>query len=106
MTLLDVELVMTKSKLSVQNSNSLDVTHDQYGALLIPLISDKLPEDLKLTLGRNIKDRIWSIHGILNILRIKIEAKERLDSTLNITSKEKLSAPPPSANFNYQEKEE
>ena len=47
-----------KIEISVRNLTSLDVTRDQWGAVLIRLISAKFPQDLKLTISRTFKDMI------------------------------------------------
>ena len=61
--------------------NSLKVTQDQYGALLIPLVNAKLPPDLRLILSRKFEGRVWNIKEMLETLKTEIEAKERTESS-------------------------
>ena len=46
---------------SIRNLDALDIKVDQYGAVLIPLIRDRLPDDLKLVTGRKFKSNVWTL---------------------------------------------
>ena len=57
---------------------------DTCGSLLVPLINEKLPDDLKLLIARQFDFDVWSLSKMLEYLKKEIEAKER--ATLTCTS--------------------
>ena len=46
-------------------------------SLLVPLINDKLPHELLVILAQEFKEGLWSLEGMLQRLKIELEAKER-----------------------------
>ena len=58
----------------VRSLDRLGINSQEYGALLVPFIIERLPHQLKLIIGRNIKDKIWDLTKILCY-------KRRTDST-------------------------
>ena len=69
---------------SVRNLKTLSVEPDSYGSLLVPLINEKLPNDLKLLIARQFDFDVWSLSKMLEYLKKEIEVKER--ATLTCTS--------------------
>ena len=55
---------------------SLGVTANQYGSLLIPVIMAKLPNEIKLQVARNTADEVWEMSTILEILLKEVDARE------------------------------
>ena len=49
--------------------------------LLVPLINEKLPNDLKLLIARQFDSDVWSLSKVLEYLKKEIEAKERATLT-------------------------
>ena len=62
---------------SVRNLKTLSVEPETYGSLLVPLINEKLPNGLKLLIGRQFDSGVWSLSKILDYLKKDIEVKER-----------------------------
>ena len=62
---------------SIRNLSLLDVTTDGYGTLLVPLINDKLPDNIRISIAKNFDDEIWDIGKLITLLRKEVEAKER-----------------------------
>ena len=54
---------------------------DTCGSLLVPLINEKLPDDLKLLIARQFDSDVWSLSKMLEYLKKEIEAKERATLT-------------------------
>ena len=54
---------------------------DTCGSLLVPLINEKLPDDLKLLIARQFDFDVWSLSKMLEYLKKEIEAKERATLT-------------------------
>ena len=55
----------------VRGLQALDVPTETYGSLLVPVLMTKIPEDIRLLVGREIKDGEWNISEILKLLRNK-----------------------------------
>ena len=66
---------------SVRKSKTLSVEPDTYGSLLVPLMNEKLPNDLKLLIARHFDSDVWSLSKMLEYLKKEIEAKERATLT-------------------------
>ena len=61
----------------VRNLKSLKVETSSYGSLLVPLLNEKLPNDIRFNLARKFKDDVWKLDEMLIFLKTEIEAKER-----------------------------
>ena len=64
-------------KTSVRNLETLYVENSTYGSLLVPLLTEKLPNDLRIGLSRKFENGIWNLNEMLDFLRLEVEAKER-----------------------------
>jgi len=51
----------------------------------VPVLLSKLPTDLRLILGREIKDEQWSLTQIMTLLRQEIETRERCGGVIAIS---------------------
>ena len=49
----------------VRSLDGLEINSQEFGALLAPVIIERLPHQLKLIIGRNIKDKICDLTKIL-----------------------------------------
>ena len=54
----------------------LGINSQEYGALLAPVIIERLPHQLNLIIGRNIKDKIWDLTKILSVINEELIARE------------------------------
>ena len=67
----------------VRGLETLGITSEQHGSLLIPVIVTKLPSDIRLRVARETGKKAWKIATILTILREEVEAREASeDSTI------------------------
>ena len=62
---------------SMRDLRSLDVGISTYGALLVALVTEKLPNNLRLLMVRKLRTEKWDIKEMLEILEEGLEAKER-----------------------------
>ena len=62
---------------TVRNLKSFKVENSNYGSLLLPLLNEKLPNDIRFNLARKFKDDVWNLDDMLIILKTEIEDKER-----------------------------
>ena len=73
--------VYDKIIIHVRGLESLEVTSDQYGSLLIPIILSKFPSDIRLRVARESGDDTWNIDELLKIIRLEVEAREASEAT-------------------------
>jgi hypothetical protein len=66
-----------KIEAHVRGLKALDVPTATYGSLLVPVLMTKIPEDIRLLLGREIKENEWNLDKIMGLLRNEIENRER-----------------------------
>ena len=62
---------------SVRNRKTLGVEKKPYGSLLIPLLTEKLPDDLRLRIARKFDNDVWELSEILDLVKNELEVKER-----------------------------
>ena len=73
----------------IRNLRTLNVNPESYGSLLVPVLTSKLPADLRTTFARKFQDGVWDLTEMLIIFRRELEAKERAFSTSNFSSGDK-----------------
>ena len=61
----------------IRGLQSLSVDQSTFGSLLIPILSGKLPEDVKLQVTRFISSEIWNLKELLELLSKEVEAREK-----------------------------
>eukprot|EP00794_Sanderia_malayensis_P005751 gene5751-biopygen4665 len=84
----DLRELYDKVEVHVRGLQSLDVPTPSYGSLLVPVLLSKIPEDVRLLIGREIKDDKWELGRLLNLLRHHISICEgRQGETQDSTSK-------------------
>ena len=80
--------VYNKIIIHIRGLESLEVTSDQYGSLLILIILSKFPSDIRLRVVRESGDDTWNIDELLKIIRLEVEAREAKEG--NHVSMQKL----------------
>jgi len=60
----------------IRGLESLGITAESYGSLLIQIIMAKMPRDITLRVARKTSEDIWDIDEILEIIRKELEANE------------------------------
>ena len=55
---------------------ALNVNTEQYGSLLIPMITFKLPNDVQLRVARKMREDVWRIDDLLEILSEKLRLEK------------------------------
>ena len=68
--------VFDKISVHVRGLETLGVSSEQYGSMLIPIIMSKLPNDICLEIARKSKGDVWKIDDLLNTIKLEIEARE------------------------------
>ena len=62
---------------SVRNLKSLKVDPSSYGILLVPLINEQLPTEMRLLVAQKFGNELWDLSEMLRILKHEMEAKEQ-----------------------------
>ena len=60
----------------VRGLESLGVSSEKYGSLLVPVIISRMPEDIALQVARKTSEDAWNIREIMDIIQREIEARE------------------------------
>ena len=71
-----IQAVLDRVEIRVRGLQYLGVDSAQYGALLIPIFMEKLPDEMKLIVSRKHKEN-WELDSILIAVKSKVEACER-----------------------------
>ena len=59
---------------------SLGIPSQSYGNLLCSMLMNKLPQDLRILISRDIKNDNWDLDRLLELLEAEVEARERATS--------------------------
>ena len=65
---------------------SIGISSDQYGSLLIPIIMATLPNDVRLAIARKASSSVWKIDELLNTIKFEVEAREASETAKTSTS--------------------
>ena len=68
--------LLDQTESSIRNLQSLHVETSSYGTILVLLMNDKLPDNLRISVAKNFENEVWDIEGLIYFLRKKVEAKE------------------------------
>ena len=71
-----LRLVYDRVYANVRGLEALGMKSDQYGSFLIPVVMDKLPDDVRLQIARVTTKDVWEIEELLEVLSAEIEARE------------------------------
>ena len=63
-------------QVQIRGLESLGVTTESYGQLLIPIIMSKLPNEIRLKISRNTDKKKWEIQELSELIRKEIKARE------------------------------
>lgn len=77
----------------VRGLQALEVPTESYGSFLVPVLMTKIPEDIRLLVGREMKDGEWNLTEILRLLRSEVENRERCGGVQALARKENLYSP-------------
>ena len=83
---------------NVRSLKALGVPHESYGSLLSSILMNKLPQDFRLVVAREMGDDDWQLGRLLAIFKRELEARERAVRT---TGKGVQSSPPRSIKRDY-----
>ena len=67
----------------IRNLNSLDLDTNSYGSLLIPLLKDKMPDDLVMIVSRRFGSAVWTIDRFITYFNDELKALENARPSAN-----------------------
>ena len=77
---------------NVRGLESMEITSDMYGCFLTPVLLQKLPEELRIVITRNLGSETWELKDILKELQKELHIREQC-----ISNKDSRSQPPKNA---------
>ena len=97
--------VYNQIETGIRNLKTFDVHPESYGSLLVPVLSTKLPGDVRTLFARTFNHGKWDLTEMMEIFKKKFEAKECAFATINYKSRDKNNSQfTSSALFNNSEK--
>ena len=72
----DIRSIYDTIMVHVRGLESLGVSSEKYGSLLVPVIISRMPEDIALQVARKTSEDVWNIREIMDIIQREIEARE------------------------------
>ena len=72
--------VYDKIHINIRGLESLGVTPEQYGSLLIPVTMSKLPIDVRLQVTRVTAKEVWEVQELLTVIKGEVETREISDT--------------------------
>ena len=73
-----------KVEANVRGLEALAIGSDTYGSLLVPVMMNKLPEELRFMTNRHFESGIWHLDKLLKSFKEEVEARERCSFTSRI----------------------
>ena len=72
-----LRMFYNKVEITIRNIKSLNIEPSDYGSLLIPVLTSKLPTDLRTLFARKFSDRVCELNELLILFKNELQAKER-----------------------------
>ena len=69
--------VYDKIETNVRSLQGLGITHDRYGVLLVSVILNKVPIDIRLIITRQFESESWTFETLLRAFKMELEAREK-----------------------------
>ncbi|XP_065054444.1 uncharacterized protein LOC135683188 [Rhopilema esculentum] len=75
-TVSQIRAIYDNINVHVRGLETLGISSERYGSLLVPVIMSRMPAEITLQVARKTSEQIWRIDEILDIIRKEIEARE------------------------------
>ena len=72
---------------NIRSLKTLGIKSEQYGSLLVPVMLNKLPQELRLVISRKFERDLWDFDLFIRVFREELEARERCVS-IGVSSSE------------------
>ena len=84
-----IRILFDKIETHVRSLQNLGISSECYGSLLIPVIVNKLPEELQLIISRKLEKGKWDVDKFMEEFKAELEARERCSMSRNTRSTNK-----------------
>ena len=78
---------------------SLGVEADTYGTLLLPMLTKKLPAELRLVISRKVDEKDWTLDNVMTALEEEVKARERANESTRDPPRRPGREPPTSSSL-------
>lgn len=69
---------LTRLKIHIRGLNALGVEPQSFGNLLLPIVMEKIPLELRLVVSRKFgREESWNLDTFLSALKTELEARKR-----------------------------
>ena len=68
-----------KIESNVRALRSLEINYEHFGPLVVPIISERLPNTIKLQISRKLGKENWNIEQFLSAVNQEITARDNLE---------------------------
>ena len=75
----ELRLMYDNIESHVRSLLSLGINSEHYGAMLVPIILEKLPYDIRLVISRTLGNDTWKIQDLMKLLKNEINARENCE---------------------------
>ena len=75
---------------SIRNLKSAGINPDSYGFLLTPLLTEKLPSELRMIIAGEFSDEIWNLEELMNHFKQGLHGRERSSSVTVKTAEKQI----------------
>ena len=89
-----LRFVYDKISVHIRGLASLGISSNSYGSLLIPIIMQKLPQEIRLEIARISTSDVWKIQELLDTIKKEIEAREASEEVQTRDSRNRNPKPP------------
>ena len=69
---------------------SAGINPDSYGFLLTPLLTEKLPSELRMIIAGKFSDEIWNLEELMNHFKQGLHGRERSSSVTVKTAEKQI----------------
>ena len=80
----ELRSIYVQIETTIRNLRSLKVETKTYGSLLIPLLVEKLPNELTVIISRKFENNVWNLDDLLFYFKQELQAKERCPSSSKV----------------------
>ena len=72
----ELRMLYDKVVVNLRALSAFQIESKQFGPMLIPVILEKLPSEIKLEISRKMNGTEWDLENLIDILKLEIEARE------------------------------
>ena len=79
---------------NVRGLKALEVDSESYGSLMVSILMNKMPSEIRLIVSRSLKTENWDFNEVMQIMEQKVHARERSFTSTQQTQQPPKNPPP------------